>query len=204
MAKRVLNLRNTVMRIRTASYYIVCPFIEGTLGPIPDAAPRGTDELVLNQDKADAWGHHISVSDLDTFKPVEIPMSFLLEASHVAPYVMQAMSNPRQASPWTVAERDWTAVTISGTRKNAEGTAVTCYPPSDAVRRAGLVIVEVLSVNPDASGDDYGRALEGVYFRPPQVDVANPRGMLKTTLECYGGFTEISGFTAGTDTLEAP
>lgn len=201
MGYKTLNLRDAVMRImdeaaNTPQAVTVC-FIDGTLGPVPTAAPRPDETVVLNQGKGDAKIHRVIESDDAVFEPITMSMTFLMEASVNSQKVLSAMSNPFQEGTWQPdGSATFAPVTSIGSRKNADGTAVTCPLPADSVRRAGLVNVEIFAANPDGSSDDFGIKLAGVYFTPPMGSWSNPTGTFETTLEIYGAITDLTaGFT---------
>lgn len=202
MGYKTLNLRDAVMRIvdgtaNTPNVVTVC-FIDGTLGPVPSAAPRPDETVVTNQGKADAKIHRVIESDDQIFEPITMSLTFLMESSVNSQKVLSAMSNPFAEGTWQPDDSTTFApVTSLGSRLNANGTAVTCPLPADKVRKDGLVHVEIFATNPDGSGDDFGLRLQGVYFTPPMGSWSNPLGTFETELQIYGAITDLSaGFSS--------
>lgn len=206
MGVRVLNLRDTVMRLldeaANTPNALTLPFVDGTLR-LPWAAPRPEDELVLDKGKANSFMHWIVGSDEAIFAMVPVPLTGLLDGGHIVAKAFSFMSNPDQASPWQPdGATTLTAVTTMGTRVDADGNAVTCKAPADAVKSAGLVNVEILSTNPDGSGDDFGIKLQGCYFTPPQPVLGNPRGTFETEIQVFGAISELGSFTTPINSLD--
>ena len=200
MGIRVINLRDAVFRIydetAVTPLYVICPFLDGSMS-FPVAPPRPEDTIVLNQGLADANMHYVIESDEAVLAPIEVPLTFMLEASVNCVKVMQAMSNPWQEATWQPVSTTFAPAATLGARIGANGQSITCKLPVDGRRAISCVHVEVFAANPDGSADDFGYRFQGVYFRPPEVSFGNPTGTFETTMEVYGSTAKISAFTTG-------
>lgn len=199
MGNYLANLRETSIRLYDANnVYHVCPFVDGTIS-FPAAANRPDEELIIDRGKADTNMHFIVADDTTIFQPLKGSITFQLDMGTVVKETIDFLGNPFGLSPWKPGGGTATVapVTTLGSRTNIDGTSVTCKAPRDAVKVAALLNIEMLTVNPDASGDDFGRKLQGVYFQPPMESVVNPKGSLVTNYEVYGAVTVMAAFTSG-------
>lgn len=128
---------------------------------LPLIRPRGEEELVLNQDRADACMGYQQISDLPIFEGLAISIQ-ISEHVQKAAQALDMFSNPRRLNPWEINGQAITPVTTLGTTVDLDNVAQPHISPCDP-QRQDLVNLERLK-GPPLGADSHLTRYLGVGF----------------------------------------
>lgn len=140
-------------------------------GPI--GRPRQEEQLVLNRNRMDSYGHYVKGSDDKIFEPIELAFSCIIDDTYNKDYIMKALEcdNPNTGT-WTSA-----GTTTKEDTKN-DGTN---YNPPFADTNKKTVDIQILWTG----SNPWGMAYYEVYFPLQEQGVAEAEEEI--TLSCRGG-----------------
>ena len=181
-------------------FFVEMTFLNADIS-FPLGRPRPTETPRMNRGRIDSLSHH--VAGPDRLEPMALAFSFFLSDTDPAYQKWRDILGLDNPATWTVGGKTW--VTAKGKTQILKGgpgarTLETTPGFADPLKRA--VHVEVRLVDPDSGGASHiGYRVAECYFQPDQQSYRE--GDDGVTISCsgeiYGDVTEITAFTAGTE-----
>jgi hypothetical protein len=172
----------------TPFYYVVD--MAEPVSALPTGRARPEEVLILDRENFTALAHYVQGSDSRIAEPLEITISAKLDDTNNYQDLQDALRCG------TVSGDVW--VTTKGDTQLVSGSGASVTTPAFADAQKKCVNVEILFT---FGGTSIGYKLAEVFFEPSRI-VLN-ESMDGVTLQaagmCYGTITEITGFTAGTE-----